>query len=230
MAKLTFQRLKPNKEVIDASETIEVAYNPTEMALSKAAQYSDVAIPGLDGPVLQYVRGDAETLALELFFDSTEAGTGADAESVVEQVDKFHRFVKLDGELHSPPIVRVSWGDNFPGMALGDTDAPRTTLDAVVVSVARRFTLFSPEGAPLRANVSLQLREYLTLSEQVDIANLRSADHTRVHVVREGETLPLIAYEAYEDPAKWRVIAAHNVLGDVRDLVPGTRLELPPTQ
>jgi nucleoid-associated protein YgaU len=47
-------------------------------------------------------------------------------------------------------------------------------------------------------------------------------------VVAEGETLPLIAHDAYADAQKWRVIAEHNDLADVRDLVPGTRLELPP--
>ena len=41
--------------------------------------------------------------------------------------------------------------------------------------------------------------------------------------------LPLIAFQAYENPAKWRVIADANNLDDVRTLTPGTRLTLPPT-
>jgi nucleoid-associated protein YgaU len=230
MPKLRLEKLDARKRPVPGAAPIEVPYNPTELSLSKAATYADVAIPGLDGPVLQYVRGEAETLSLELFFDSTEQGRGAGATSVIAQVDAVHRLAKLDGDLHSPPIVRLSWGPDFPGLALGDGERPRTTLDAVVTRCARRFTLFSPDGKPLRAVVTLELREYLTLQEQVELANLRSADHTRIHVVRAGETLPLIAAEAYDDPAKWRVIAAHNALSDARRVAPGTRLELPPVR
>jgi nucleoid-associated protein YgaU len=241
MGELSFERLNARKEPL--GDSVTVPYNPNELAFSKGADFAEVAIPGLDGPVLQYVRGQAETLALELFFDSTDEGRGEGARSVVggqrrhdapgavmAGVDRLHRLVKLDGALHHPPIVRISWGPDFPGLALGDNEAPRTTLDAVVVKCDRRFTLFSTEGAPLRAVVSLQLREYLTLAEQVELANLRSSDHTRVHVVREGETLPLIAFDAYEDASKWRLIAAHNDLAQVRRLAPGTRLELPPSR
>jgi nucleoid-associated protein YgaU len=229
-ARLTIERLNARKEPLGPEARIEVPYNPGELSFSKGANYADIAIPGLDAPVIQFVRGEAETLALELFFDSTERGRGANADSVMEEVDRLHHLVKLDGDLHSPPIVRLSWGQDFPGTSLGDGEKPVAALDAVVVSCARRFTLFSSEGKPLRATVSLQLREYMTLPEQLQFVNLRSADHTRVHVVRDGETLPLIAYDAYEDPAKWRVIAEHNGLRDARRVAPGTRLELPPVR
>ena len=90
-------------------------------------------------------------------------------------------------------------------------------------------TLFNSDGVPLRATVSLSLREYKTLEEQLQALNLQSADHTRVHVVRQGETLPQIAYSAYQDPRRWRLIADHNRLLNVRHLTPGAVLELPPT-
>ena len=38
-------------------------------------QFAEVAIPGLDAPIIQFVRGQSETLTLDLFFDSTEKGT-----------------------------------------------------------------------------------------------------------------------------------------------------------
>jgi nucleoid-associated protein YgaU len=98
----------------------------------------------------------------------------------------------------------------------------------VVLSVQRRFTLFNPSGKPLRAIVSLSLKHYATVAEQIAAINYQSADHTRIHVVAEGETLPLIAHDAYSDARKWRVIAEHNNLSDVRALQPGERLELPP--
>jgi nucleoid-associated protein YgaU len=233
VAKLTFQRLDLSKNAVGSP--LEVPYNPTEYAMSKAAQFTEIAIPGLDAPVLQFVRGDAETLGLELFFDATDQrGTGtvvpglAPADDPMILADRLYRLVKIEGDLHTPPLVRVTWGNHFPGPTLGQDQRPVPSFDCVVTSVDRRFTLFNADGVPLRAIVTLQLREYKTLEEQLRELNLMSADHTRVHVVRRGEDLPLIAYDAYGDPARWTLIADHNDLADVRDLVPGTILQIPP--
>jgi nucleoid-associated protein YgaU len=225
--KLTFQRLK-----IDGTpepETFTASYNPTELAFSKSAQFADIGVPGLDSPIIQFVRGDAETLSLELFFDTTDMrGTGAAAISVNLLIIRFQRFVTVDGNLHAPPVVRITWGALMPGPALGSALFPASQIDVIVTSMARRYTLFSPDGDPLRATVTLQMRTYMTIGQQTQLLNYRSADHTRTHAVREGETLPLIAWDAYADASKWRVIADHNGLSQTRDLPAGMVLQLPP--
>jgi nucleoid-associated protein YgaU len=223
--KLTFQKLDLKKQAL--GEAVAVTYNPTEYTLSKSAQFADVAIPGLDGPVIQFIRGEAEKLNLELLFDTTEKGMAAGATPVTTEVDKFYRLVKVDGDLHAPPIVRVTWGTAFPGFVAAEGETP--VFDCVVESVHRKFLLFSTEGVPLRCVVTLALREYRTLEEQLNQINFKSADHTRVHVVSQDENLPKIAYDAYQDPARWRLIAEHNRLPNPRRLLPGTVLELPPT-
>lgn len=228
MAKMTFQKLDLSKQPV--GDAIAVQFNPTQYGLTKGAQFAEVAIPGLDSPVLQFVRGDTERMTLELFFDTTEDGTGATATPVTTKVDPFYRLVKIDGEMHAPPIVRVTWGDHFPGITTDGGERPIPAFDCIVDSVNRQFTLFNSDGIPLRATVTLSLREYKTLEEQLQELNLQSADHTRVHVVRQGETLPGIAYVAYQDPDRWRLIASHNRILNPRRLQPGTVLELPPLQ
>jgi nucleoid-associated protein YgaU len=226
MTQLTFQRLDLRRTAVGTPMT--VTYAPTELAFAKTATYAEVAIPGLEQPLLQFVRGEAETLSLELFFDSTgTSGTGAHAVAVTAEVEAFHKLVAVQSTSHAPTLVRVTWGQDFPGVAMGDS-APGGAFTGVVLSVARRFTLFNPDGKPLRALVTVALKHYATLAEQLATINLQSADHTRVHVVADGETLPLIAHDAYADAGLWRVIADHNRLTDVRDLAPGTRLEIPP--
>lgn len=233
MAKMTFQRLDLSKQPI--GEPLEVQFNPTEYSLSKDNRFADVQIPGLDSPVVQFVRGDSETMTLELFFDTTDHGTGSEAKAVTESegdfhgVDEFYRLVKIDGDLHAPPIVRLTWGDKFPGVTTEASEGSAPAFDCVVTSVDRKFTLFNSDGVPLRAIVTLSLREYKTLEEQLQELNLQSADHTRVHAVRQGETLPQIAYEAYQNAARWRLIAEHNNILNPRRLTVGTLLELPPT-
>lgn len=227
MAKMTFQRLDLQKA--NVGRPFEVQFNPTEFGLTKGARYAEVVIPGLDSPVLQFVNGENEKLTLELFFDTTDqGGTGDGAVSVTTKLDAFYRLVKVDGAMHAPPIVRLTWGEGFPGVTVDGSEGPMATFDAVVESVQRKYTLFNSDGVPVRATATVTLREYKTLQEQVDEIKFQSADHTRVHVVREGETLPQIAYRAYQDPTPWRLIADYNKLLNPRDLRPGMLLHLPP--
>ncbi|NRB36752.1 MAG: LysM peptidoglycan-binding domain-containing protein [Rhodobacteraceae bacterium] len=227
MGKLSFQRI--DAKGTPYGDTLSVQFNPTELSFAKTAQFADIAIPGLPMTISQFVRGNAETLSLELLFDGTEGGMGEDTPGVTEDVNQFHKFVQIDGDRHAPPLVRISWGAHFPGNAYANGMEPEGHFDAQVLSVGRKFTLFAPDGAPLRAVVSLSLKEYVSLSQQIAKVNYRSPDHTRTHVVQEGETLPLIAHEAYGDGRKWRVIADHNGIADIRSIAPGTVLSLPPT-
>lgn len=242
MGKLTFQKLDLEKALI--GDRIEVQFNPTEYTFEKTAKFGEVSLPGLDSPILQFVRGESEKLTLELFFDGTTEpagggllgalgagiGGGGDDEpkTVVARVDQFYRMVKVSGDLHTPPLVRITWGEAFPGAVTSESEAPTPTFDAVVETVNRRYTLFDSEGVPLRCIVGLTLREYRTLRQQLAELNLQTSDHTRTHTVREGETLPRIAHGAYKDSARWRVIAAANDIVDPTILEPGRVLELPP--
>ena len=226
MVELSFQKIDVRGNKIDAAMTVK--YAPAELTLAKGAQYAEIAIPGLDLPVLQFVRGDATTMSMDLFFDSTDGGTGATAQTVTEDVEKFHKLVSIRSNLHYPPLVQITWGDNFPGPSFGESKQAAQVFKAAVLSVSRRFTLFNADGKPLRAIVSISLKQFATAAEQVTAINHQSPDHTRLHVVQEGETLALIAYDAYGDANAWRAVATHNGIAQVRHLTPGTALELPP--
>src|SRR5215510_10756686 len=111
-------------------ESIELQYNPTELSWDKSAQIAEIAIPGLDAPLQQFVRGEAEKLTLELFFDSTDKGTGIGASSVTAQTDKVFSLARINPKTHAPPVVKLQWGSHFPGDALLPpfTDQKRTTF------------------------------------------------------------------------------------------------------
>jgi len=221
--KARIQTVKENGTLGDA---IEVAFNPTEYTLSKSVQTAEVTIPGLDSPVLQFVRGQNETLSLDLFFDTTESGMDDNANSVTKLTDAFY-----DGATHAPPVCLFSWGDDFPGRrtytSLGTGSQQRHGFKCIVESVKQRFTLFSPQGVPLRATLTVSLKEYKTLAEQIDEINKQSADRTHAHVVAASETLSQIAANVYNDPSLWRAIADRNQILDPLNLTPGTVLQIP---
>jgi nucleoid-associated protein YgaU len=227
--KATVQRLRADGSV-DGSP-FKVQFNPSEYTLNKGAQFAEVPIPGLDQPVLQFVRGQTETLTVDLFFDTTDDGMAEGAKPVTTQTDRFYELIKIDRDTHAPPVLLFSWGTGFAGSGLSGRWASQKRengFQGVVESVRQRFTLFSSEGVPLRATLTLTLKEYWSLEKQLERLDLRSPDHTHVRVVQRGDTLSRIAAAQYDDPAQWRAIAAHNGVVDPLDLWAGMVLDVPP--
>jgi nucleoid-associated protein YgaU len=257
-------------------EMIELQYNPTELSWDKGAQIAEIAIPGLDAPLQQFVRGQAEKLTLELFFDTTDKGMGKNATSVTTKTDRIYELIKIEPQRHAPPICTFIWSDKFPGSSLGGDagsaasgaaavagevagavlgavagavgaaasavasavsaiagasgNQRRNGFKCIVESVKQKFTLFSPEGIPLRATLTVTLREYKTLDEQLAHLNLTSPDRTHSHVIEGGETLAHISAQFYQQPDDWRAIADANHIEDPRRLTVGTFLTIPPTR
>jgi nucleoid-associated protein YgaU len=232
LQKAVIQRLDSRLNV--SGPGLEVQFNPTELTLNKGIQIAEVAIPGLDSPILQFVRGQSETLTLDLFFDTTDGGTGEKATSVTTHTDKFYQLIKIDSSTHVPPICRFIWGSHeFAGSHFDKNWASQQRengFDCLVESVRQRFTMFSSEGIPLRATLSVTLREYKTLDQQLKQLNLMSPDHTRTHVVESGETLNQIADRYYEDSTQWRSIASFNHILNPLAIDAGIMLALPPIE
>jgi nucleoid-associated protein YgaU len=96
----------------------------------------------------------------------------------------------------------------------------------VVESVDRKFLLFSPKGVPLRARLTVKLREYKTVEQMA--ANLRSADRTKARTLKRRERLDQLAADEYDAPEEWRRIADKNNIEDPRRVAPGTIIRIPP--
>lgn len=193
---------------VDPEEGIEVLFNPTEYSVDRSAGYAELAVPGLQVPILQFVRGEAETLNVELFLDGTNRRT-----PVEEDLERLRRFVTINRELHAPPVCRFDWG--------------AVSFQGVVTSCRERYTLFAEDGRVLRARVTLALKSYRPVAVQRRELSPASPDRSRYRVLREGETLATLAFEAYGDSRMWRHIAQANNIDRPRFVAPGTGLHLP---
>jgi hypothetical protein len=207
----------------EGKDAIKALFNPERYTLNKGVQIAEIAIPGLDSPVLQFVRGQNEKITLELFFDTTEHGMVDDVKDVREETRKVYALLKVDSETHAPPRCELAWGEGGQLFSFGSKKPTR----CVVESVSEEFNLFSPGGVPLRAKLNVTFREYTTVEEQLKETPRHSADRTKVRTVQRGQTLSLISWLEYRDPARWRLIADENGLDDPRAIEPGMELRIP---
>lgn len=189
---------------------VPVMFNPTEYSITTNMSFADINVPGLRVPLIQFVRGEAQTLSAELFLDRTDTGV-----SLRDDLNALRSFVTIDNELHAPPVCRFKWGDV-------------DQFDGVVTGFTERFLLFDESGNVLRARVTITLRSYQPANLQYRDIDLRSPDRTKTRVIRENERLDHIADEEYGDPGFWRVLATHNNIDSPRLLRAGDVLTVPP--
>jgi nucleoid-associated protein YgaU len=160
------------------------------------------------------VRGEAQTLSVELFLDGTDKRASNNPGDTVEgRLADLRRFVEIDPELHAPPVCFFQWR--------------QVKFTGVVTSFKEKYSLFDESGKILRARVTLSLKSYEAVEVQLREMGLKSPDRTRVRVLREGETLTAISAEAYGDPRLWRVLAEANGVDRPRFVPPGTALYVP---
>jgi nucleoid-associated protein YgaU len=187
---------------------IEVLFNPTQYSLDQANTLAQMGVPGLASPILQYVRGNGRTLAMDLFFDTYEQQS-----DVRKHTRRIYGLLDIRGPLHRPPVCTFAWGS--------------FDFDCMAERVGGRFTLFLADGTPVRATLSVTFREIAEVAAQVRNPPTESADHAKTYLVRRGDTLASIAAAEYGDPARWRPIAQANRIANPRLLAPGARLTLP---
>jgi nucleoid-associated protein YgaU len=208
----------------DASVRVTFLFNPKELSVEKSNQFAEVAIPGLSSPIFQFVRGNARSVTMDLFFDTYEEGTdvrahtdritGWDAGSMFSNLPGSAKgLMDIDSELHAPPICLFIWG--------------AFVFQCVIERVSKRFTLFLPEGIPVRATLSVALKEYREVDIQVKELDLHSPDVTKRWTVKQGDSLWSIAVKKYGDPADWRLIADANRVDNPRMITPGSELVIP---
>lgn len=213
---------------VTPEKKVKVLFNPTEYSIDRGVSYAEQQIPGRDLPVLQFVRGEIQTLSLELLLDGTKK-----REPIENDLEQLRMFTRVDQCMHAPPVCRFEWGGSpeNPASANLSSSSGRATpskfFTGVVTALKEKFTLFNEQGRILRARVTLTLKSYSTADVQKRESPPCSPDRTRVRVLREGETLPQLANEIYGKPGLWRIIARVNGIQRPRFIAPGTTLRIP---
>lgn len=194
-------------------EEIEVLFNPNQITIQKASQWRLVPAAERDTPASQFTHGEPATLNLDLMFDTYEART-----DVRVHTNKIYHLTTVEqhGDLHRPPLCRLSWGNfNF------------NDFQWVLQNLNQRFNLFLDDGTPVRATLSCTFKQWRSDEMEARLLNRQSVDVAKKRTVRRGDTLHSIASEEYKNPTLWRPIAEANNIDNPRLLKPGQTLTIP---
>jgi hypothetical protein len=217
------------KAVIINAETgaaFPVMYNPDELKLEQGNTYAEVGIPGLDASPVQYIRGKARVLTMELLFDTLESGV-----DVREHTTPIARLLDKQPQTQAPPVLVFSFG--------------RVQFRGVLVDASQRFTMFRRDGTPVRSTLSVRMQEYVEVDVEVrqglflGSPTLSAAVNAAVsatgggpgapaaHVTVVGDTLSGLAAAYLGDAGRWRELAQANGIQDPLNLRPGMTLAIP---
>jgi hypothetical protein len=209
---------------IDGGETITVLFNPTEYSITKTNTWNFKEVGGSSLPPPEFGGGSPRQISLNLLLDNSVL---EDSQSVLSITQKLFKMMEVgDGQpagssRAAPPYVTFRWG-------------AVDTFKAVCTSLTCTYQLFEPNGDPIRADIKLDLKQAEPASTaSANSANLgtnpttRSAGDAGVHLVKDGDSLPSIAYRAYGDATRWRTIAEANDIDDPLRLRRGTPLTVP---
>jgi hypothetical protein len=191
-------------------EPFQVMMNPSGYTRNKMVQLSK-----------QEARLDVinpETLVLEeLVLDGTGVvGAGAGAPlSVDQQLAKLRSvlFYMADIDKVRSPLIQLVWGSLY---FLGR-----------VQRMEVKYTMFKPNGLPLRARVKLYFIEFDKDYKQA-APQAQDKAMTRQIQVTAGATLPLLCFQAYQDPGMAQAVARANDLTTFRNVPAGQKLAFPP--
>lgn len=219
LEKAKLEPVRADRNNSSAGDEVDVQFNPTSLRLRLTNQTEGGRSRGRQRR--QHTGTSSTVLTLQLIFDSADETTGSaenpQAVSVRTKTAMVEQFVvpKSDGS-ETPPLVKFSWNE--------------LVIIGIIENVDIDFDLFAADGVPLRAKVSLSIKEqdqryqYLeTGAGSRDNANARTAGANspaqpgsgtndtgsgvvsdRSSAALDGESAPEFAARMGLDPSSWR--------------------------
>lgn len=209
-----------DKEFTSKISEFKVPINPETYTQNLKVNLDTNKGHGQQGTDPRYKSTEPEQLKLDIILDGSKTMEGYDAshnnKTVKEQLEEFKKCVYfMEGEIHRPRFLKIFWGKeiNFP---------------CVLSQLDINYTLFYPDGSPLRVKVSATFLKYLSEKKREAEQKKKSPDLTHEHVARSSDRIDLLTYKVYNDPKYALQVAAVNGLTSARKLRAGTRLFFPP--
>ena len=224
----------------DGEREFYVQYNPTALKIDKGASWKEAENMSTETG-LEFTKVEPRTISMELFFDTTQATPGsekaADDSSEYDDVrekwvNHLMSFTNADFEAKD---VKIETGEEKSSKS-GKTGHPTRVkllwkgidIICVVEKVGVNYTMFASDGTPLRASVSLSLKEWMLGKAGAGTAS--SSD-----VAIGGERVQIVAPEAGQtiftiaeaNGCTWQELAEFNDIDDPLNIPPDKEIVVP---
>ena len=208
---------KNGKVSVDSDKKFEVMLNPASYKQNLSISYNRDKTLGQNESDQNFSAINPQKLDFSVIIDGTGVveSPKPGKPDVKTQIDHLNEIVyNYQGDKHEPNHVRVLWGSLI--------------FFGRLESMSLDYTLFTPDGAPLRAEISLSFVSFLTGKEEALKANKKSPDMTHVVTFKSGDSIPQLCYRIYGDGAYYKQVARINNITNFRNITPGTILHFPP--
>ena len=211
-------------------QTYQVMFNPESYGFKYENEYQKYQGINTAGRTARYAMTRSRTLNFKFIIDDSSATAGLLSGSpslslgpivihktVHDRVEEFLDLAgRMDGSIHEPRYLTLEWGE--------------LSFDCRLQAVDINYTLFDRSGTAIRAELDATFVEDLDPEKLAKQSNKSSPDLTHTRTVTSSDTLPLMAYQIYRDPAYYVRVAQANKLNHLRGLKAGSTLNFPPIQ
>ncbi|MBB3193205.1 CIS tube protein [Roseateles terrae] len=194
--------------------------NPSDFKHNFTIGYNTTKDMGASKTEAKFSGTEPEEVSFSITLDDTGAvqdvqGQPSEVKAQMVLLSKVvYDYVSSAGE---PPYVRLLWG--------------ALIFFGRLRSMSTQYSLFKPNGDPLRAKVDLSFVG-ASSTEERSLVNQRAAtnDMTRTATVEDGDTLAGLCEQIYKDssPEIQAMVARSNQLDSLTQLKPGATLVFPP--
>lgn len=214
MKLLGFKQDPSTPKTSGADETFEAFVNPSALKHKKGMLFNSDNRANGSVDVKQWKGFSEETLDVSLTLD----GTGRNTENLQKVEDQVKQINKVaydyDGSVHKPMYVVLNWKDYA---FLGH-----------IKNLETEYKVFDQEGACLMAEVHFIFTIHMDNETAAKKQNRNSPDMSHLQVMKDGDKIPLICNDIYDDPTYYIQIAELNGLTNFRDISIGKKLLFPP--
>lgn len=214
---------KREKMVIEAYEQSDFTSSAGTYTLQINPETYDRAVePGVKEDAQRLSSGDSvpshkavdrEYLTITFYIDATGVVPGCT--DVMTNIAGLRKLcLDINGKIHRANYLKVRWGTDFLFMCC-------------MVDLKTDFTLFKPDGTPVRAKLTAKFREFIDPATKAKMNNQSSPDLTHIKTVVEGDTLPMLCHQVYGDSKYYIQVAAYNNLINFDRLAPNQRIVFP---
>jgi len=192
-----------------------VMINPESIKWQRNISYNDEQAPNTSTASQKYKATPSDTLNFDIVIDCTGI-VDPDRTVMSKEIKSLEKLVSAyNGKIHRPNFLIIQWGQNL-------------TFKGVLTSMDISYTLFRPDGSPLRAKISLSFTMYVSPETVTKLDQPESPDISHVVTVVEGITLPQLCQQTWNDDSYYVQVARYNDLNKFRNLKGIQKLIFPP--